>query len=391
MGGVHADCCIPVEQVPTLSTGGTTPSSKLHNKSPYFSGLRVIGARAFGHHERYRMKLDDRAFEGKLCGFGLESQTYRVFNPFNGAMVESRNVTFIESPPRSVPFQHSTQANGYESDVLSFTSLLDSPHSTSDLDFTTQNDLLRQEVRKMQQDNLAREELRLEVDGNEDEHENEQDISDGETPSPRLSSTPAGSSSETHASSPSPSSSNPSEPDTSASAGSFGTRRLQVTRASTRGKPTSDDQIDVNLFPADLQVIMNNRGRAHAATARVEPSGLSFTQLAEIADQAQLPCPGDTDPFTVPRAHAYVTTTREDHGILEETNQAIKTPNTYDEAMSSPQHEEWKGACSKEMDNLRKHNVYNLVPLSSVTKGEKILAPQFVFKKKLTDASKLAW
>ena len=225
---------------PHSALGGATPYSKLHNKSPDLSGLRVIGARAFVHHERYRKKLDDRAFEGKLCGFGLDSQTYRILNPSNGAVVESRNVTFIESPPRSVPF-------------------------------------------------------------------------------------------------------------------------------------------------------LNDRGQAHATTGRVEPSGLSFTQLAEIADQAQLPCPGDTedfahvaeDPFTVPRAHAYVTTTHEHHGILEETNQAIKIPNTYDEAMSSPQREEWKEACSKEMDNLRKHNVYNLVPLSSVPKGEKILGTKFVFKKKL--------
>ena len=376
---------------PHSALGGATPYSKLHNKSPDLSGLRVIGARAFVHHERYRKKLDDRAFEGKLCGFGLDSQTYRILNPSNGAVVESRNVTFIESPPRSVPFQYSTEANGYESDVLSFTSLLDSPHSTSDLDFMAQNELLRQEVRKMQQDNLAREEIHLELDGHEDEHGNGQDLGDGDALSPHLPSTPAGPSSETHASSPSPSSSIPPEPDTSASPGSSGMRRLQVTRASTRGKPTSDDHIDVNLVPANLEVTMNDRGRAHATTGRVEPSGLSFTQLAEIADQAQLPCPGDTedfahvaeDPFTVPRAHAYVTTTHEHHGILEETNQAIKIPNTYDEAMSSPQREEWKGACSKEMDNLRKHNVYNLVPLSSVPKGEKILGTKFVFKKKL--------
>ena len=204
---------------PHSALGGATPYSKLHNKSPDLSGLRVIGARAFVHHERYRKKLDDRAFEGKLCGFGLDSQTYRILNPSNGAVVESRNVTFIESPPRSVPFQYSTEANGYESDVLSFTSLLDSPHSTSDLDFMAQNELLRQEVRKMQQDNLAREEIRL------------------------------------------------------------------------------------------------NRTLLHH--------------------------------------------------------------------LDSPQREEWKEACSKEMDNLRKHNVYNLVPLSSVPKGEKILGTKFVFKKKL--------
>ncbi|CAB1106136.1 unnamed protein product [Ectocarpus sp. CCAP 1310/34] len=234
----------------------------------------------------------------------------------------------ISTPVSTIPA--STEANGYESDVLSFTSLLDSPHSTSDLDFTAQNELLRQEVRKMQQDNLAREKLRLELDENEGEHGNGQDLSDGDAPS----------------------------------------------RASTRGRLTSDDQIDVNLLLADLQVSMNDRGRAHAATGRVELSGLSFTQLAEIADQAQLPCPGDTedfahvaeDPFTVPLAHAYVTTTHDHHGILEKTNQAIEIPNNYDEAMSSPQREEWQGACSNEMHNLRKHNVYNLVPLSSVPK-----------------------
>ncbi|CAB1104327.1 unnamed protein product [Ectocarpus sp. CCAP 1310/34] len=390
-GGSNADCSIPVEGSPHSALGGATPYSKLHNKSPDLSGLWVIEARAFVHRERYRKKLDDSAFEGKRCGFGLDSRTYRVFNPFNGTLVESRNVTLIESPLRSVSFQHSTEANGYESEVLSFTPLLNSPHSMSDLDFTAQNELLRQEVRKMQQDNLTREDLRLELDGNEDEHGNGQALSDGDAPSPHLSSTPARLSSENHASSPSPSSSNPSEPDTVASTGSFGMRRLQVTRVSTRGKPTSDDQIDVSLVPADLQVTMNDRGRSRAAAGRVESSGLSFTQLAEIADQAQLPCPGDTedfahvaeDPFTVPRAHAYVTTTYDHHGILEETNQAIEIPNTYDEAMSSPQREEWKGACSKEMDHLRKHNVCNLVPLSSVTKGKKILATKFIFRKKL--------
>ena len=248
---------------PHSALGGATPYSKLHNKSPDLSGLRVIGARAFVHHERYRKKLDDRAFEGKLCGFGLDSQTYRILNPSNGAVVESRNVTFIESPPRSVPFQYSTEANGYESDVLSFTSLLDSPHSTSDLDFMAQNELLRQEVRKMQQDNLAREEIRLELDGHEDEHGNGQDLGDGDAPSPHLPSTPAGPSSETHASSPSPSSSIPPEPDTSASPGSSGMRRLQVTRASTRGKPTSGNIIviltvyvdDILITGGDQQLV----------------------------------------------------------------------------------------------------------------------------------------
>ncbi|CAN0558936.1 unnamed protein product, partial [Ectocarpus sp. 12 AP-2014] len=86
-----------LDRSPHSALGGATPYAKLHNKSPDLSGLRVIEARAFVHHERDRKKLDDRAFESKLCGFGLDSQTHRVLNPSNGAVVESRNVTFIES------------------------------------------------------------------------------------------------------------------------------------------------------------------------------------------------------------------------------------------------------------------------------------------------------
>ena len=89
---------------PHSALGGATPYSKMHQKSPDLSRLRTIGARAFVHHERYRKKLEDRAFEGKLCGYGLDSQTYRVFNPSTQTVVESRNFTFIESPPRSMPF-----------------------------------------------------------------------------------------------------------------------------------------------------------------------------------------------------------------------------------------------------------------------------------------------
>ncbi|CAN0581566.1 unnamed protein product [Ectocarpus sp. 12 AP-2014] len=38
---------------PHSALGGATPY-----KSPDLSGLRVIGARAFVHHERYRKKLE---------------------------------------------------------------------------------------------------------------------------------------------------------------------------------------------------------------------------------------------------------------------------------------------------------------------------------------------
>ena len=68
--------------------------------------------------------------------------------------------------------------------------------------------------------------------------------------------------------------------------------------------------------------------------------------------------------------------------MLEDSNHIIQIPATYAEAMNSPQCEDWKGACGNEMENLRKYDVYTVVPLSSVPKGEKILTTKYVFKKK---------
>ena len=371
---------------PHSALGGATPYSKMYNKSPDLSRLRTIGARAFVHHERYRKKLDDRAFEGKLCGFGLDSKTYRVFNPSNGTVIESRNVTFIESPPRSVPYQYSTEEDGYESDVLSCTSLLNGPSAGNDLDFITQNELLRQEVRNMQRDNLAREELHLERQENSSppgtppaadtsSPNSTPSAASGEPGSPP--STPAG------ASAPVLSPEPPAAPPRM--------RQLAVTRAGTRGRPVHDDPVDDNLVPSALRVTMNDRSSAHYAAVRPEPTALDFAQLAEIAGQAHRPCSGDVgdfahfeeDPFTLPHAYVYATSSAQQHGILEETSQVIKIPTTYAEAMASPQCQEWKGACGIEMDTLQKYNVYNLVPLSKVPKGDKILDTKFVFKKKL--------
>eukprot|EP00903_Cladosiphon_okamuranus_P010136 g9598.t1 len=417
-----------------------TPFFKMHHKSPDLSGLRAIGARAFVHHERYRKKLDDRAFEGKLCGYGLDSKTYRIFNPSNGTVVESRKVTFIETPPRSVPYQYSDEAHSYESDVLSFTSPLgpENPTTTAALDFPTQNELLRQEIRHMQQDNSDREELRLELE--------QDDIQDQEEASLGTASSPGGVSVDAHNSGGTGDSgshgpggaaesggvsdqdessdaagdaatedtSGPAAPAESSStsgtnhlggasatgAARLGMRRLEVTRASTRRKPTHDDPVDLDLVPGTLTVTRNDNGNARGTTrmaiSPADPATLTFDQLSTIAAQSSQLCHGgveDSVHFPEDPATGYVYATRREapHGLLEETSQVLKIPNTYAEAMNSPQHEEWKGACTNEMKSLKKYDVYTLTPLSSVPKTDKILGTKFVFNKSWTEDSKLAW
>ena len=127
--------------------------------------------------------------------------------------------------------------------------------------------------------------------------------------------------------------------------------------------------------------------------------GLSFTQLAEIADQAQLPCPGDTedfahvaeDPFTVPRAHAYVTTTHEHHGILEETNQAIKNPQHLRRSHElSPARRMERSVQQGNGQSAETQRLQSGAPQQR-SQGEKILGTKFVFKKKLDGRFKLAW
>ena len=150
---------------PHSTLEGATPYSKMHNLEPDLTGLRAIGARAFVYRETYTKKLEDRAFEGKLCGYSHNSKAYRIYNPAKGTVVESRNVTFLETPAYTLPPDVTTEDYHYEEDVLRFTSVLDSSLLEEDL-FTPNCDLssaelegqvqrLRQEVRRLSKINAA--------------------------------------------------------------------------------------------------------------------------------------------------------------------------------------------------------------------------------------------
>ena len=73
-----------------------------HGEEAGLSHLCVIGAKTFVHI-KYSRKLDAAAWERKVCGYSKESKSYRVWNPKTRRVVESRNVTFIETPPHLLP------------------------------------------------------------------------------------------------------------------------------------------------------------------------------------------------------------------------------------------------------------------------------------------------
>ena len=71
------------------------------------------------------------------------------------------------------------------------------------------------------------------------------------------------------------------------------------------------------------------------------------------------------------------------HKGFSEEGQLVRIPNSYKDAQKSPQWGDWNNAIQKEMDSLRKHNVYKLVKMSSVPKEEKIIGSRFVVKQKV--------
>ena len=86
-------------RVPSTPLGGKTPFSMWHGGTPpRLEHLRTFGARAFVHEERYVKKLTMKAWEGRMVGYGKDSKTYRIWES-GTKIVESRNVTFIETFP----------------------------------------------------------------------------------------------------------------------------------------------------------------------------------------------------------------------------------------------------------------------------------------------------
>ena len=90
----------------------------------------------------------------------------------------------------------------------------------------------------------------------------------------------------------------------------------------------------------------------------------------------------DGDSFASSRAFVNATGAPAHKRISEEGNHPLKIPNSCKDAVKSPQWKDWQGAIQKEMDSLKQHDVYKLVNISSVPKGEKIIGSRFFFKQK---------
>ena len=83
---------------PTTSLDNRTPYEAWHDKRPAVSHMRIFGCLAFAHiRKELRSKLDAKADAYIFVGYSPDSITYRLWDPRAKAIVESRDVHFVEN------------------------------------------------------------------------------------------------------------------------------------------------------------------------------------------------------------------------------------------------------------------------------------------------------
>ena len=60
--------------------------------------------------------------------------------------------------------------------------------------------------------------------------------------------------------------------------------------------------------------------------------------------------------------------------------ESYRVPNTFKEVMGFPQATRWKTVSGKEIASLEKHGVFNLVPITAVPVGQKVIVTTWLFK-----------
>lgn len=83
-----------------------TPRAKVYDKYADMSALRsdeFEDVRAYT--EAYASKFEGKAWEGILYGYTVHTngKTHRIYMPSTPGVVESRNVTFLETPRSNLP------------------------------------------------------------------------------------------------------------------------------------------------------------------------------------------------------------------------------------------------------------------------------------------------
>ncbi len=346
-----AELCVTatylINRAPHSALKGDSPYMRLFGKVPKLSALRVIGARAFVHIETHVHKLEKKAWEGVMIGYGKDSRAYRIYNPHNRRITESRNVTFIETSPRSLAKSKESLAKSridtslidqtgteedtaYEDDILDHLSVI---HSSTNGD-TSQSRSFLNKV-----DESRRNEASLESGGASSVSTPPSHVSFGQPSeneffqedNPELSQ-------------------HSSEPPSPTPEQRQNVAIPRQTRSAGPAQPINEENIERGLrsfLPGPA-----SDSEADYAHESVLPGYISYAYITQSNVQS------NPDPASIP------------------------LPNTCAEALASPQAEMWKKAMDKEMNRLKENQVYDLIPKSSVPSTSKVIGTRWVFKVK---------
>ena len=339
---------------PHSSLGGQTPYFKLHNKHADLSFLRAIGSRSFVHTEVYTSKFEDKAWEGMLCGYSTNSKAYRVYNPSTRRVVESRNVTFIETPPRNdTTGDQDTEFYDYLRDVLNFTTTFDD--RSFDIDHAEAAARIKNMIN----------------------YDSQFQTTPRTVVSPPA---PSGVVSASSSISALPSTLQPGVVSASSSAVQPGV----VSASSTTIAPSS------SLQPTVVSSVPRVTRASTRNSPTIEPTAddadLNAVQLRTLRGLGNFMLPkvdfGHDSEYPTSLVFACVAGRPTSSGNSGGDGHRIKIPDTYGQAKSSPQAPLWEAAIDKEMNSLNEHKVFDLVSITEIPKGEKAIGSRYVFKQK---------
>eukprot|EP00752_Nemacystus_decipiens_P006651 g5979.t1 len=390
-----------INRAPHRAIDGSSPYAKLFGKEPDLSGLRAIGARAFVHKERYGNKLEEKAWEGVMLGYGKDSKSYRIYNPHNRRITESRNVTFIETPHRSLKNADQDELysnNGeedeidedYRQDVLAHLPLLDAETDST--------------VKKK----------------DEDKHEPRPPYYEGSpSPAPSIESggeveSPA---SPNSGGSPHDGFSQPDDNDSGGQEESYeqddsgqassdvGAPLDPVQEEDEEGDTSAGQQDQQGSSPAQqastpvdlsrqpvtsLNRTLRSMGPTHDTPSieNIDTAGLDGKSKSMLR-RVQIDMKGYDEPEQKDQAHLVYAPSFVEYAYVTETSAqsnpdpaSISLPNTFKEAKASSHSAQWTAAMNKELTSLKENNVYDLIPRKRVPAGCKVIGSRWVFKVK---------
>lgn len=358
-----------------------TPYKALHGKEATLQHLRTIGSRAFVHIETHTKKLEDRSWEGRFCGYSQDTKAYRIYNPATHKVVESRNVVFIETPSKVVSPTINEPDNIDEMDNVGSISIGDGPEDddmlrdvrdyTSRIDFN--NDATYDHtIPIVQPRDPAIAEILTKIRGL-----TQADVLAGEG-SPAAPADGVGGQQ-----SPSDGVGGQQSP-----AGDGGGQQPAAGGGNGRqGGPAGGMASNSGGAAPQHQVTPAlTRSGSRAASALLTTATLRGLQQLCLYTNTALPDMAHYMEMLTYAEYAYAATNVQLQ--RSEGEKVLIVPNTFKEAMALPEAARWKAASDKEMESLRAHKVYELVPITSIPPGQKAISSRWVYKIKADDSFK---